>query len=152
MRVTAKADYAVRALAELAVASADGVVTAEVIAQRQDIPLRFLIKILNDLRLSRLVESRRGNVGGYRLAQPPGDISIAEVIRAVEGPLADVRGTPPEDLDYPASVRPLREVWLATRAAVRSVLERVTIADLARGELPEEITRDLADPGALHRR
>lgn len=152
MRITAKVDYAVRAMVELAAAPPGSVVTAVVVAKRQGIPLRFLIKILNDLRIARLVESRRGNEGGYRLARPGDGISVADVIRAVEGPLADVRGMPPEDLDYPQPTAALRDVWLATRAAVRSVLETVSLAQLAAGDLPGDVVRQLGQPDALRRR
>ena len=143
MRTTAKADYAVRAAVELA--AAGDLVTAEHIAQAQGIPVNFLENILRDLRRGGIVESRRGQQGGYTLAHPAEEISVADVIRAVEGPLANVRGHPPEDLEYEGSAAKLREVWVALRASVRAVLEQVTLADLARGELPphvEELTRD----------
>jgi Rrf2 family protein len=143
MRTTAKADYAVRAATELA--SAGAMVTGEQIAQAQGIPVNFLENILRDLRRAGIVDSRRGQSGGYLLARPAEDVSVADVIRAVEGPLANVRGVAPEDLDYTGSAARLRDVWVALRANVRGVLEQVTLADLARGELPphiEELTRD----------
>ena len=143
MRTTAKADYAVRAALELA--AAGDMVTADQLAQAQGIPANFLENILRDLRRGGIVESRRGQQGGYVLAKPAEEISLADVIRAVEGPLANVRGNPPEDLEYEGPARRLRDVWVALRASVRSVLEQVTLADLARGELPphvEELTRD----------
>jgi Rrf2 family protein len=143
VRTTAKADYAVRAAVELA--AAGEMITAEQIADAQRIPLNFLENILRDLRRAGLVESRRGQAGGYVLARAADAITVADVIRAVEGPLANVRGMSPETLDYPGSAEKLREVWVALRAAVRSVLEGVTIADVARSELPEhveELTRD----------
>ena len=143
MRTTAKADYAVRAAVELA--AAGEMITAEQIADTQRIPLNFLENILRDLRRAGLVESRRGQAGGYSLAKAADAITLADVIRAVEGPLANVRGMSPETLDYPGSAEKLRDVWVALRAGVRSVLEGVTIADVARGELPErveELTRD----------
>lgn len=152
MRITAKSDYAVRAMVELAAAPSDRPVKAEAIAERQGIPLRFLLNILADLRVARLVESRRGAEGGYRLAHPATDICVADVIRAIEGPLADVRGMPPENLDYPGPAAAMRDVWLATRVAVRSVLESVTLAAIARGELPDHVSEDLHSPGALERR
>ena len=142
MRTTAKADYAVRAAVELA--AAGDMITAEQIAQAQSIPVNFLENILRDLRRSGLIESRRGQAGGYLLARPAGEISIADVIRAVEGPLATVRGVSPDQLDYVGNAEKLREVWVALRANVRGVLEQVTLADVARGELPphvEELTR-----------
>jgi Rrf2 family protein len=143
MRTTAKADYAVRAAVELA-ASGD-MVTAEHLAQATGIPHNFLENILGDLRRAGLVESRRGQAGGYLLAKPAEEISIADVIRAVEGPLANVRGLSPDTLEYEGAAAKLRDVWVALRASVRSVLERVTLADVARGDLPphvEALTRD----------
>ena len=143
MRTTAKADYAVRAAVELA--AVGGLANAEQIAQAQDIPLNFLENILRDLRRAGIVESRRGQAGGYALARPAEEISVADVIRAVEGPLANVRGQAPESLSYPGSAEKLRDVWVALRANIRAVLEGVTLADVARGELPahvEELTRD----------
>jgi len=143
VRTTAKADYAVRAAVELA--AVGGLANAEQIAQAQDIPLNFLENILRDLRRAGIVESRRGQAGGYALARPAEEISVADVIRAVEGPLANVRGQAPESLTYPGSAERLREVWVALRANIRAVLEGVTLADVARGELPahvEELTRD----------
>lgn len=142
VRTTAKADYAVRAAVELA--AAGDMVTAEQLAQAQSIPVNFLENILRDLRRAGLIESRRGQAGGYLLARPPEEISIADVIRSVEGPLANVRGMSPEQLDYAGSAERLRDVWVALRANVRNVLERVSLADVARGELPphvEELTR-----------
>ncbi|HEY8408760.1 MAG TPA: Rrf2 family transcriptional regulator [Gaiellaceae bacterium] len=143
MRTTAKADYAVRAAVELA--AVGGLVNAEQIAQAQGIPLNFLENILRDLRRAGIVESRRGQAGGYALARPAEQISVADVIRAVEGPLANVRGQAPETLAYPGAAEKLRDVWVALRANIRAVLEGVTLADVARGELParvEELTRD----------
>jgi len=143
VRTTAKADYAVRAAVELA--ALGGLATAEQIAQAQDIPLNFLENILRDLRRAGIVESRRGQAGGYALARPADEITIADVIRGVEGPLADVRGQAPESLAYRGPAGKLREVWVALRANIRAVLEGVTLADVARGELPphvDELTRD----------
>jgi Rrf2 family protein len=150
VRTTAKADYAVRAAVELA--AAGELVTAEHIAQAQGIPVNFLENILRDLRRGGIVDSRRGQQGGYTLARPAAEISVADVIRAVEGPLANVRGHPPEDLEYEGSAAKLRDVWVALRASVRSVLERVTLADLARGELPPEIALLTSDADAWVRR
>jgi len=143
VRTTAKADYAVRAAVELA--AAGEMITAEQIAQATAIPHNFLENILGDLRRAGLVESRRGQAGGYLLAKPAEEISIADVIRAVEGPLANVRGLSPDTLEYEGSAAKLRDVWVALRASIRSVLERVTLADVARGDLPphvEELTRE----------
>ena len=150
MRTTAKADYAVRAAVELA--AAGDMLTAEQVAQAQGIPANFLENILRDLRRGGIVESRRGQQGGYVLARPAGEISLADVIRAVEGPLANVRGNPPEDLAYDGSAAKLREVWVALRASVRSVLEGVTLADVARGELPPHVAALTQDADAWVRR
>jgi Rrf2 family protein len=143
MRVTAKADYAVRAAVELA-AGGEGPLKGEAIATAQGIPLRFLENILAELRHAGLVRSQRGAVGGYWLARPADEITIADVIRAVEGPLASVRSERPEELSYSGTAAALRDVWLALRVNIRAVLENVTLADIAAGELPE----DLAAPAA----
>jgi Rrf2 family protein len=150
VRTTAKADYAVRAAVELA--AAGELVTAEHIAKAQGIPVNFLENILRDLRRAGVVESRRGQQGGYALARPADETSVADVIRAVEGPLANVRGLPPEELEYVGSSAKLRDVWVALRASVRSVLEQVTLADLARGELPERVEALTRDADAWVRR
>lgn len=147
MRVSAKADYAIRAAVELA-ASGDGPVKGDAIAQAQGIPPNFLDNIMGDLRNAGLVASRRGADGGYWLARPAGEISLAQVIRAVDGPLANVRGIRSEQVQYEGSAKPLRDVWVAVRASLRSVLEQVTLADLARGELPESVAALAADPDA----
>ena len=138
MRVSAKADYAVRAAIELANAGEDAV-TAETVALRQDIPAQFLQKIFHELRRARLVVSQRGPEGGHRLARPAGEITVADIIRAVDGPLAAVRGQPPETVKYTGAAAPLQEVWIALRTNVRSVLEGVTLADLAGSHLPRRI-------------
>ena len=135
MRVSAKVDYAVRALVELA-AAGSGPVKGEAIAAAQGIPLRFTENILSDLRRAGLVSSRRGAVGGYWLRVPAGTITVADVIRVADGALADVRGEPPEDVAYDGAAAALRDVWIATRATLRSVLEAVTIADIAAGRAP----------------
>jgi len=147
VRVSAKADYALRAAIELA-AAGDGPVKGERIAQAQEIPLKFLENILVDLRHAGIVRSQRGVEGGYWLARPPEEVSLAEVIRAVEGPIANVRGVGPQEVEYPGPAARLREVWIAVRASLRSVLEEVTIADLARGELPPSIEVLVRDPDA----
>lgn len=149
--MSAKADYAVRAMVELAAAGA-APMKAEEIADRQGIPQRFLLNILGELKLHRLVESRRGSEGGYWLARAARDITVADVIRAVEGPLADVHGVPPEQLDYPEPVAALREVWLGTRAAIRSVLEAVSLADVVAGKLPRRVRDQLGRADAWQRR
>lgn len=152
MRVTAKSDYAVRAMIELASASPGAPVKAESIVERQKIPWRFLLNILADLRVAKLVDSRRGADGGYWLARPATDIRVADVVRAVEGPLVDVRGIPPEGLEYPEPATALRDVWLATRSAVRSILETTTLADIVAGQLPAQVTDALALPGVMQQR
>jgi Rrf2 family protein len=139
VRTTAKADYAVRAAVELAALSGEGPVKAEQIAEAQSIPLNFLENILAELRRAGIVESRRGAAGGYLLAKPPEDVSLADIIRAVEGPLANVRGMSPDALEYEGSAERLRDVWVALRASVRAVLEQVTLADVAKGELPPHV-------------
>jgi Rrf2 family protein len=147
MRVSAKVDYALRACAELA-AVGDGPVKGERIAQAQEIPLKFLENILLDLKHAGLVQSQRGAEGGYWLSRPAEEIPLAEVIRAVEGPIANVRGQRPEQVEYAGPAGPLRDVWIAVRANLRSVLETVTVADLAAGRLPDEVAAIAADPDA----
>ncbi len=150
MRVTAKVDYAVRAAVVLAHAAAAGTepVKGDQIRDQQDIPLRFCENILAELRQAGLVRSRRGADGGYWLAKPASEITIADVIRATEGPLANVRGERPEAIDYPPGAEGLKDVWVATRASLRRVLEAVTIADVAAGSLPRKVRPYLDDPGA----
>jgi Rrf2 family protein len=148
MRISAKADYAIRAAVELAAAGEDGPVKGDRIASAQQIPPNFLENILADLRNGGLIQSRRGADGGYWLARPADEISLAEVIRAVEGPLANVRGVRPEAVEFGGSAEPLRDVWVAVRASLRSVLEQTTLADVARGELPENVRALAADPDA----
>jgi Rrf2 family protein len=154
MRVSAKADYAVRAIIELAAGGGDSSspLKGERVAEAQGIPLKFLENILVDLRVAGLVNSRRGPEGGYWLAQPATEITIADVIRATEGPLASVRGEKPEDLDYAGNAEALRDVWIALRASLRDVLEHVTIADVAAGRLPKEVSTLTREPGAWQRR
>jgi Rrf2 family protein len=148
VRVSAKADYAIRAAVELAAAGDGPPVKGERIAQAQSIPPNFLENILADLRNAGLVGSRRGAEGGYWLARPADEITLADVIRAVDGPLANVRGVRSEQVTYDGSAERLRDVWVAVRAALRNVLERVTLADVASGELPESVAELAADPDA----
>ena len=145
MRISAKADYAVRAAVELA-AAGDEPLTAETVAERQDIPVQFLQKIFHEMRRARLVSSQRGRDGGHRLARPADEISVADVLRAVEGPLAEVRGTPPESVSYNGAAKPLQDVWIALRTNMRTVLEGVTLADLAAGRLPRRIASLAREP------
>ena len=148
MRVSAKADYALRAVLELAAAQGEGPIKGERISQSQDIPLKFLENILLELRHDGLVASQRGAEGGYWLARPPEEITLADVIRAVDGPLANVRGSRPESVEYRGPAVRLRDVWIAVRANLRAVLESVTLADLAAGNLPDEIRAITSDPEA----
>ncbi|HWA67702.1 MAG TPA: Rrf2 family transcriptional regulator [Mycobacteriales bacterium] len=139
MRISAKSDYAVRAMAELAAAGTGGSVKAEQIALAQDIPLNFLLGILRELRNSHLVRSQRGREGGYVLSRSPAEITLADVIRAVDGPLANVRDLSLTELSYPGAAESLRDVWMAVRGSLREVLENVTVADLAAGKLPKSV-------------
>ena len=148
MRVTAKTDYALRAAVELAAAEDGAPVKGERLATSQTIPLRFLENILLQLRHAGIVESRRGADGGYRLARPAADITLADVIRAIDGPLAGVSGARPETLDFKGRSEPLRDVWVAVRAALRSVLEHVTLADVAANELPDSVRTLVAEQDA----
>lgn len=120
--------------------------TAEVISVRQDIPIAFLQKILHELRVGRLVASQRGPEGGHRLARPPADTTVADILRAVEGPLAAVRGEAPESVRYNATAVPVQEVWIALRTNIRAVLEGVTLADLAKARLPRRIAALAREP------
>jgi Rrf2 family protein len=152
VRITAKVDYAVRAAIELAERVGEGPIKGDQIAELQSIPVKFLENILAELRRASIVSSQRGAEGGYWLAREPARISVADIIRAVEGPLADVRGAPPEDLDYPGAAAPLQQVWIATRASLRAVLENVSLADLAGGSLPDTVAALTDDPEAWSRR
>lgn len=140
MRISAKEDYAVRAALELALRDG-GPLTRDEIAQAQGIPHAFLQNILIELRHAGIVDAQRGREGGFRLAQPASAISVADVVRAVSGPLATVRGVRPPAIAYTASTEPLRDVWVALRANIRAVLEGVTLADLATARLPTSIKR-----------
>jgi len=151
VHITAKVDYAVRTLIELA-AAGPSPSKAEFLAQSQAIPHKFLEAVLADLRRGGLVNSRRGPDGGYWLARPAEDITIADVIRTVEGPLASVRGERPEDVDYGGPAAKLQDVWIAVRVNLRAVLENVSLADVANGQLPGFLTTLTSDPGAWERR
>ena len=147
MRVSAKVDYALRACAELAGAG-EGRVKGDRLAQAQEIPLKFLENILLDLKHAGLVQSQRGADGGYWLSLSPEEISLADVIRAVEGPLASVRGEAPEAVKYVGNAVALGKLWVAVRANLRAVLEEVTVADVASGELPGVVDDITSDPSA----
>jgi Rrf2 family protein len=151
VRVTAKVDYAVRALLELAVAN-DGPVKGERIAQAQEIPLKFLENILIDLRHANIVRAQRGAEGGYWLARPASEVTLGQIIRAVEGPLASVRGEPPEDVSYTGAAENLRTVWVAVRASLRAVVDELTLADVVADRLPARIRRLTEAPDAWLRR
>jgi Rrf2 family protein len=152
VRVSAKVDYAVRAAVELAAAEPGVNVKAERIAEAQAIPRKFLDNILQGLRQAGVIESRRGPDGGHRLARPAADIAIADIIRAIDGPLANIGGRFPEDVHPPGNAEPMREVWIAVRASLRGVLEEVTLADVAAGELPDSVHTLSQTPGAWERR
>jgi Rrf2 family protein len=139
VHISAKSDYAMRAMLVLSSAPAGSWVKTEVIAEQQHLPRKFLEAILSEMRRARLVESLRGAEGGYRLAKPPSKIFVADVMRAVDGPLAEVRGLRPETLEYEGAAQPLQDVWVAVRAGLRAVLERISLADVASGELPEGV-------------
>jgi Rrf2 family protein len=145
--ISAKVDYAVRALCTLA--DGDGqAITAESLAKSQGLPAKFLESILNDMRRTGLLLSQRGAEGGYRLSRPAESISVADVIRPLDGPLAEVRGLRPEAANYEGSAEHLQSVWVAVRASLRAVLEEVTIADIVSGHLPRSVVKLTTDPEA----
>jgi len=149
MQITAQADYAIRALVELAVAGG-GPMKSEPISKTQEIPRRFLENTLRELRNAGLVGSQRGPDGGYRLTRPPSEITLADIIRAVDGPLVTVRSEAPENLNLKGSAQPLREVWFALRGNMRAVLEAVSLADIAEGRLPDPFLELAAQNAARH--
>ena len=146
MRLSARVDYALRAVCELAAANAPR--TVEQLSSAQRIPNKYLESILGELRRDGLLRSQRGPDGGYRLARPPAQISIADVIRALDGELANVRGSRPENLEYLGAAAALQEVWIALRASERAILESVTLADVAEGQLPGPVAALVANPAA----
>ena len=148
MNISAKADYAICAAVALAADDGDAPVKGEALARSQDIPTKFLENIMGDLRKAGIVSSQRGAVGGYWLARPADEITLADVIRAVDGPLANVRGTRPEQTAYHGVTEALVDVWIAVRASLRSVLEAVTLADVVAGRLPARVARMAGDPEA----
>jgi Rrf2 family protein len=151
VKVTAKADYAVRATLELASVD-DGLIKGEQISRAQGIPLKFLENILIDLRHAGIVHAQRGAEGGYRLARGAADVTLGEVIRAVEGPLASVRGEPPESVSYDGAAEHLQTVWIAVRASLRTVLDDLTLAEVVEGRLPQTVQRLTEPPDAWLRR
>ncbi|GAB3284845.1 RrF2 family transcriptional regulator [Microbacterium lacusdiani] len=149
MRISARADYAVRAVVALAQARLDGLIRAETIAADEEIPTAFLESILTQLRRAGLIESRRGAGGGFRLRRPAEEVTVADVVRAVDGPLVYVRDVRPSEMEYPqAGGRAMVELWVALRASVRNVLETTSIADLAEGRLPSVVRALVDDPSA----
>jgi Rrf2 family protein len=150
VRISAKADYAVRASLELA--AAGGPVKGDALASAQSIPIKFLENILIELRHAGIVRSQRGPEGGYWLAKPANEIAVADVIRAVEGPLASVRGESPEELEYSGAAESLQAVWIALRSNLRAVLETVTLADIVNDKLPKDVERLTKAPEAWIRR
>ncbi|CAB4627287.1 unannotated protein [freshwater metagenome] len=152
VHISAKSDYAMRALLVLATETEGRPMKAESVATGQSMPLNFVENILAELKRSGLVNSQRGASGGFRLARPASSITVADVIRAVDGPLAEVRGESPDAIEYEGPAEHLRTVWVATRASLRTVLEHVTLADILAGELPVAVTDLTADPEAWSRR
>jgi Rrf2 family protein len=150
LQVSAKTDYALRAASELALAATEdaGPIKGDWISETQGIPKKFMENILHDLKRAGLVRTQRGASGGYWLALPPDEIWLAGIIRAVEGPLANVRGEWPEAVEYQGAAENLQEVWIAVRANLRAVLESVTLADIVDGNLPSSITKLTSDPEA----
>ncbi len=144
VHIPAKVDYGMRALLELACSGVPA--TADSLARAQGLPAKFLAAILNDLRRAGLVSSQRGLEGGYRLGRPADQITVADVMRALDGPLAEVRGLRPEMTSYEGAAAHLQDVWIATRASLRAVLEQVTLEDIVKGRLPDPIAQLLADP------
>ncbi len=144
MYISAKVDYAIRALCGLA--ASDRSVTSAVLAATQGLPVNFLEQILIDLRRTKYVVSRRGPDGGYLLSRPASEILLADVIRSLEGPLAEVRGLRPETATYVGPAEDLQRVWVAVRASLRGVLEKTTIADVVSGRLPVPVSALVAEP------
>jgi Rrf2 family protein len=148
MRISAKADYAVRAAIELAASPDAKPIKGTKLAEAQEIPLQCLEHILLDLKRAGLVRTKRGARGGYWLAEDPATVSVADVIRAVEGPLANIQDLPPEETKYEGSAERLRDVWIAVRQNLREVLESVTLEELAAKRLPAAVTSLLDEPEA----
>ena len=150
MYISAKVDYAVRALCTLA--ASDTPLTSESLALSQGLPAKFLESILNDMRRAGLLTSQRGPDGGYRLARPATGITVADIIRPLDGPLAEVRGLRPESTSYEGAAEHLQAVWVAVRASLRNVLDEVTIAGIVSGDLPDAVTALTEDPEAWRSR
>jgi Rrf2 family protein len=148
MRVSAKSDYALRALIEIAGRTEEGPVSAEEIGRLQEIPHGFLQAILADLRRASVVVSQRGQSGGWRLARPAAEVTVADVIRAVDGPLVSVYGLRPESVTYNDTAQVLQLVWIAARSSLRDVFESVSIQDLVDGKLPRAVAARTRDEDA----
>lgn len=146
MRLSARVDYALRAAAELAVAG--GPRTLDQLAAAQEIPAKYLESILGEMRRGGILRSQRGPEGGYRLGRPADEVSIADIIRVLDGELANVRGSRPEHLEYTGAAVPLQQVWIALRASERSILEQVTLAHIASGSMPGAVARLIESPTA----
>jgi len=146
VHIPAKVEYGMRAL--LALTERGEPTTAEALAEAQDLPAKFLGAIMNDLRRAGIVASQRGSEGGYRLTRPPSQIAVADVMRALDGPLAEVRGLRPEAARYEGPAEHLQDVWIAVRASLRAVLERVTLDDVVQGRLPRAVAKLTEDPDA----
>jgi len=144
MRISSKVDYALRAAIELAAAGGEPV-KVDAIAEAQEIPRKYLMNILGELKPTGIVASRRGADGGYWLAKSAAQVSLADLVRAVEGPLATVRGKGPESLDYKGEAKPLQDVWIAVRTNLRAIMDGTSLADVVAGELPAEV-RELSEP------
>ena len=153
MKISAKVDYALQAVVEIAVATKkDSLISTEEISSRRDIPEKFLEGILTLLRKSGVINSYRGPSGGYELAKKPQDIAVADIIRIIDGPLAAVRGFAPEEIDYAGPVKHVADVWIATRAALRNVLENISIADILSGDFDVSVSKLLSEKDARKRR
>ena len=152
VRISLKVDYGIRAMAEIAAASSGEPMKAEDIARAQDIPLKYLLGILNELRRGYLLRSQRGADGGYSLMRPAEDVTLADIIRVVDGPLANVHDTSLSELAYEGAASELRDVWMALRTSLRGVFETVTLADLAAGKLPDSVKELAATYRADERR
>jgi Rrf2 family protein len=150
VRVSAKTDYALRALIEISQHQGNGPITAEELGRLQQIPHGFLQAILADLRKDDIVIAQRGKKGGWRLCRQPEQISVADVIRSVDGPLVSVYGLRPEAVEYAESTAILQHVWIAARSALREVFEQVSVADLAQGRLPDELLALTSAEDAWH--
>jgi Rrf2 family protein len=148
MRVSAKADYALRALIEIAARAGGSPVSAEEIGKLQGIPAGFLQAILADLRRAGIVMSQRGQAGGWRMARSAADVTVADVIRAVDGPLVSVYGLRPEAVEYNPAAEVLQLVWIAARSSLREVFEKVTIKALVEGRLPRAVKARTLDDDA----